>query len=407
MWIPRSIADLQTAIDQGLQESPWFDAKREFSSTPEAAKDIAAMANDGGVLVYGMVEDEEGTLVDLDAIEELKGLEERVANAVRDLLHNPPAVHIRELEDPETSGSGYLVVVVPKSPLAPHMVEGRREGRYYGRTGTTTSRLTGAQVDLLMQRRLSVQEDADAALTAARQWWGHFTPSDSDVGQLTILVYPTVPAGRLTERAAGENAVASYLSRIFRDAINGKKGTALHVLEYSTRQEVWQIGADRFFTAVDWDQADPDGALEVEIGRDGRVAVRSRGVVQLVPDLSGIATPVLVCDEWHAGSLITATLTAAGRLFADSREPGQVRCSLELVGLEGAISSIMRQHRALGGLPRRGPPPVREDAYRRHREVTTFSLGDEPEAVARDLFKDLFEALAQGRYPQGEDPVQL
>lgn len=152
MWVPGSVAEIRRAVTDGIEESPWLDAKRELSTTAEVAKDVAAMANDGGVLLYGVGEDSEGTLSEVVPIESLSRVEERISNAVRDLIHNPPAIHVSPLEDSPGSRTGCLAVVVPRSPLAPHMVEGRRGGRYYGRVGTTTHQLTGAQVEQLLIR---------------------------------------------------------------------------------------------------------------------------------------------------------------------------------------------------------------------------------------------------------------
>lgn len=85
MWIPSSVEELRQAIADGLEESPWLDAKRQLGSAAEAAKDVAAMANEGGVLIYGVAEDDDGRLAELRPIEDLRGFEERISNAVRDL----------------------------------------------------------------------------------------------------------------------------------------------------------------------------------------------------------------------------------------------------------------------------------------------------------------------------------
>lgn len=49
------------AADGSIEEGPGFDAKRELPAKKrnvDVAIDIAAMANDGGVLLYGVGQDE-------------------------------------------------------------------------------------------------------------------------------------------------------------------------------------------------------------------------------------------------------------------------------------------------------------------------------------------------------------
>lgn len=62
MWIPTDANELEGLITSGrLDESSVLDFKRELpANTKELAKDVAAMANDGGTLVFGIGEDATG-----------------------------------------------------------------------------------------------------------------------------------------------------------------------------------------------------------------------------------------------------------------------------------------------------------------------------------------------------------
>ena len=62
MWIPTDANELEGLITSGrLDESSVLDFKREQpANTKELAKDVAAMANDGGTLVFGIGEDAAG-----------------------------------------------------------------------------------------------------------------------------------------------------------------------------------------------------------------------------------------------------------------------------------------------------------------------------------------------------------
>ncbi len=55
MWIPKSADEIERAVvARELHESSTFDAKRELGKSKDIARDVAAMANDGGVLLYGV-----------------------------------------------------------------------------------------------------------------------------------------------------------------------------------------------------------------------------------------------------------------------------------------------------------------------------------------------------------------
>lgn len=53
MWIPKTEKEIVQAVSCGsLEETITFDAKRELpTKNAEIAKDVAAMANDGGVII--------------------------------------------------------------------------------------------------------------------------------------------------------------------------------------------------------------------------------------------------------------------------------------------------------------------------------------------------------------------
>ena len=64
MWIPESEGEILASIEAGgLIETATFDAKVSLPTkgkSKDLAIDVAAMANDGGTLLYGVGEDEDG-----------------------------------------------------------------------------------------------------------------------------------------------------------------------------------------------------------------------------------------------------------------------------------------------------------------------------------------------------------
>ena len=77
------------------------------------------MGPDGGVLVYGLGEDEHKHLTELAPFK-LAGAAERIAQIVQTSIAEPPYIETRPLPCDGDVARGYLAVVVPQSPRAPH-----------------------------------------------------------------------------------------------------------------------------------------------------------------------------------------------------------------------------------------------------------------------------------------------
>ncbi|WP_103529548.1 helix-turn-helix domain-containing protein [Streptomyces sp. SM12] len=188
-WTPRTEVELQAAIDnRTLEESAYLDFKRELPHGSKAnrgiARDIAAFALNGGALVVGVDEDKPTGTFAL-APQPLNGLAERIEQ-IAGTVPDPP-VHIRTEAIPAAGpdGAGYLIVHIPPSPDAPHMVE----GLYPARGDKTNSHLTDAQVSELHLRRRATSE---TALTWLRTEMATDPLRDvSDQSHLYLVARPT------------------------------------------------------------------------------------------------------------------------------------------------------------------------------------------------------------------------
>lgn len=132
-WAPTTEQDLRLAVDDGLlTESHYLEAKRELepgkAKNREHARDLASFAVDGGTIIVGLDENKtNGTF--MVAPQPLDGLRERV-EAIARTIPDPPLDVITEAVASEADAStGYLVIHVPPSAVAPHMVDGRYLGR--------------------------------------------------------------------------------------------------------------------------------------------------------------------------------------------------------------------------------------------------------------------------------------
>jgi predicted HTH transcriptional regulator len=78
-------------------------------------------------------------------------------------IPDPPLNVITEVIE-TAPGTGYLIVHIPASPAAPHMVE----GRYFGRGDKTKHRLSDAEVLRLHAQRNTAEADALALLSRVK-----------------------------------------------------------------------------------------------------------------------------------------------------------------------------------------------------------------------------------------------
>jgi hypothetical protein len=167
MWIPASEREITAAIEAGdLVETATFDAKRELpgkGKSKDLSIDVAAMANDGGILLYGVGEDENGRPT-IHKPFKLAGARERVDQIVRTSISEPPDIQVREISTDSDPSLGYLVVAVSPSPRAPHMVTVGKEYRYYGRADTGNVLLTEGEVARLYERRQRWETDREGML---------------------------------------------------------------------------------------------------------------------------------------------------------------------------------------------------------------------------------------------------
>ncbi|AFV90071.1 AAA_4 multi-domain protein [Acidipropionibacterium acidipropionici ATCC 4875] len=136
-----------------LEESQWCELK-EMATPPggakrdanvEMARDLASLSVDGGLLIYG-VRDKDRAVVGCH----ITGLHDRIAQVAASRVHPPLSPNILNvLQHPEDETVQVLVVQVPPSPLAPHMVD----GSYWGRSSNGKRRLDDAEVRRLLTQR--------------------------------------------------------------------------------------------------------------------------------------------------------------------------------------------------------------------------------------------------------------
>lgn len=164
-WHPASEDDLARAAAIGLlEETHYLDLKRELKSgtgaNKELARDLAQFAIDGGTLLIGVAEHQDAppSLAPVD----LDGLSERIEQIARAVPDPPLPVRTSTLASRVDPARGYVLVHVPVSGTAPHMVD----GVYYGRGDKTRIRLSDAEVVRLHQTRAGTDDVTHQLLDA-------------------------------------------------------------------------------------------------------------------------------------------------------------------------------------------------------------------------------------------------
>ena len=150
-------AELQRAIDDGLlREDHHTDYKAQLApgehGTKSLAIDLASFAVDGGRIFIGVHQKATPPLVPI----ELKGQKERIDQVAHSSRMDPTLdVSVREITVDGVPGRGYLVIVIPPSPAAPHMVE----HIYRGRADTTNIRSVTAMFGAFAGERQKAERD--------------------------------------------------------------------------------------------------------------------------------------------------------------------------------------------------------------------------------------------------------
>lgn len=394
MWIPQTEKDIRSAVDSGLVESETFDAKADLGKNVHIAEDVAAMSTDGGVLLYGIAEDENKKPRISNPIK-LVGVRERVDNVVHSGISEPPAFWIHEIEAPDSPGKGYVVVHVPLSPRAPHQVTIDGQMRFYGRTGTANRRLTQQEIERLYRRREDWARTIDTAVDELVRRGG------LDIwGSLFVLVRPVVQPTRMAPVFPVDPVLE--IPTLLREIEEGP-GSVLRLQPGVMRRLfVERFGSGWKARATEWasrrgEPANAEGFSELTVGHDGRVALTvGRVGRESGPDYTGIERRIL--SEQHISAWATGALAIARSVLNRASYWGPVDVGLFIAGTSGCVAeSIMEGWAGLGSSGGGLIPRMDDASYRQSTRLDATML-DEPTIVARSLLASLWPALSQGRY---------
>lgn len=296
---PQTVEALQSIIDRGLTESIHLEFKRSDAltsdrSSKEISKDVSSFANsDGGVIIYGIAEeDHKPTKLD-DGIEHDKWSKERI----EDIIQSNVAPRIEGLRISQIQLSAErsaYVVSVPRSERGPH--QDRVTWRYFKRHNFKSSPMEDYEVNDVRNRRTHVP-----ALISVRV--------DVEKGMLLNVVVENVGDTAATdiqftidpplywkhgEPPAFKNGVRSLLAKkklrfLYGSAPNVLGSTSSYVREFSVEVSYFHHGVQKRITdRFEIDLNSLNGTLQEQSDLQIQAERLEKAIVKLTKEAEGI-----------------------------------------------------------------------------------------------------------------------
>lgn len=398
--VPTSADELAAAIEQGLLvESLSFDAKAELESGAKGnralAIDLAALAVNGGLIAAGVAEERQGEVKKLVPRPiRLAGLRERVSQVGLSRIDPPLSVVTRELAS-DDAGNGYLLILIPPSPDAPHMVDGRYRSR-----GDTTNYVVGdAEVRRIQAQRRAARPDIGQELELAVA----SDPTPDELRQqahLFVVARPVVPTGpAMLQARIGREWSKWIRETIARQPHLGKYGPDLPGIDRIVRRPTgWAIAsypitAVRSISGEERKRKSEGDLLELEIDEDGALRLfcgRGSDVQMTDPILPEATAPFR--QRWTFEVLLVGltwrVLLTAASISAETGYVGNWDFGVALTNAYGIASHALSQRTF-----REATLPFAADNYRAVTQATYAEITENRHPVLERLLGRLNRAL--------------
>ena len=387
-WEPRSEADLEAAIQQQLlRESHVFDVKKH---PPPAAKnrdiaiDLASFAVNGGKILFGISQSVSSGPTSLNPFS-TAGLPERLDQIARGGAIDPPLrIRCVDIASDHQPGLGYLLVVIPPSPDAPHMVD----GRYRYRSDRTNAVMSDAEVRRVADLRARRKADVAAILQAEVER----DPTNSSLrtqGHLFIVAQPLLGAPDLLARAIRSRDWRSWLQGAFQQQVMslvarvGAPDLFREAQTISSRLDGWAIGT---YEMGEDRRLRPNGSLPIHEDSLLDLEIRDDGSLHLFCARASFDWPPRGPTIFHAlvVGLTRRVVRAAIAVVAQTDYQGDWGFGLAIRGLGNA--SVDRG-------PISGMNPRRIGSYDETMTAAYEQLMAAPDQVVQQLLARFFRGL--------------
>ncbi|MEH1124834.1 AlbA family DNA-binding domain-containing protein [Micromonospora sp. CPCC 206061] len=368
-----------------LDESHWVDLKQELGKgrdkNTDLAIDLASLAIDGGLLVIG-VEDRQSRAGTVCGVQ-LAGLADRVDHVARGRVHPPLMVRCVELEDPAKPGHGCLLIHIPPSPQAPHMID----HVYYGRGDRGNRKLGDEEVRAILSVRAQQHDDVSSQLR--RLAADDPVPAqDRRNGHLYLVAQPLATRDDvMVELLTAPDFMNRMLAITNGISQNIGNNYFWPTIEVATRRSRRAEGVALTSYSGN-DHIRESGMIDLLVKEDAGVSlICGRGTDVVKPD--AMADPASVLQAVVVLGLTHSVLTLAGRL-ADhyAAYQGQWIVGVRLDRLKDVVP--YEHVLSLGG---DFGNPYSRDEYERVTTTTTAELVDQAPAVVERLFGPLLRGL--------------
>lgn len=368
-WIPRDEPAITSAAQAGLLvESHYLDLKMTIPNgsgkNRELARDIASFAIDGGAMIVGLAERHDGPpqLVPV----ELAGLAERVEQIARQVPDPPIPVTCTPIAASDPVGHGYLIIEIPATGNAPHMVD----GVYMGRGDKTKIRLSDPEVLRLHEARACARDQAEQLVHeyVARD------PIPIGVSQQAhafVVAAPISPRPEMLLNAQPDGLWQQLLHQLLDQgahtpgtllAVTGDYSPNLRsVHEFSRRADgaalTYNLTTTREPAQLHDDRSPSEDALELEVTEDGAVRVMTtrlgddagngRGQVvfeDVLPDLARRTIGIAAAIADLTGYLGPWMLGVAATNLAGKSAYGSGRVNISSIGTFGTDNHEYRRY---------------------------------------------------------------
>lgn len=392
-WTPDAWSDVVEAAAGGLlDESHWVDLKQELPAgkrthNTELAQDLASLAVDGGLLVVG-IEDHNSRAGKVRGVE-LAKLADRVDQVARDKVRPSLVVRSHEVPDPDRPGWGCLLVHVPPSAEAPHMVD----YVYYGRGDRANVRLGDEQVRAIIEDRRRSRTDVLVELRRMADD-DPIAADERQLGHLYLLAQPETAAEEalvgLLARGDAVRVIQELLGSVGRErgSSTGFAPDVHRLLDRVPRAEGLALTS---YSAEEGPRGE-QSLLELVVSEDGGIGLTcGRGTDAFPPTGFPPADepPTAVIAMLVLG-LAHSVAALAGRLADEhAAYQGQWRLGIRMDRLRGVVPLDLLQGHPL----HRPGNPYSRDEYERATSASTEELVNTPHAVAERLVAPLLRGL--------------
>ena len=385
--------DLQSAESNGLlTEGHRLEFKSSLPSTKgtnkEVAKDLSSLSVDGGFYVIGVADEKDRppALCPFDTT----GLAERIDQITSTRVDPPLFVEVKALPSDQAGGKGYVIVAVPPSSEAPHMVE----GKYWGRDDKTKRILTDREVQSLIERRQRYIESAEKELEA------YVDRDPVQNGELAHYFAVAVPLGATGRDLLRRSDLGADPWAALRRMLKSRRGQPLFSPSFAnaghtgTRPDGWALASTgslagpRLVDVGEGGQDQEPSLLEVEFSHDGILRAYHSGVTRDARQYG-----YMIADNLAAGMTVGLVATAAD-VGTQIGYQGTWALGLAIRGPMIGMSASSAVQNFMGLASR-----YSANEFVRYTQASTVELTQEPIEVAERLIGAFLMAL-------GLDPTQ-